>query len=964
MDEAEKLLRQLTTAGEEVEHPVLNTLQRKLTNFISIKLEEQKSINEEWTVSNLRQALEHLCQVQESAVQERGFPAEQASNFRPPERRTQGVGNPRTSSSAFVIQERQPIPQLNSPSCILCMGPHYTDECLVYRSLESRKMRLRQQGRCFLCLRQNCSARNCQQPRKRCYHCSMMGQHSRVLCPNKFGSRGSQPWSPHPRVGQVFSSGPREGYPSSFPPRESHPTYFVPRQEPPRSTYPRNFHTRENQQQQGNSSGPREGRQAYHGPNTSISAVKEHNPRTFTNQSSKISDGQARYLTTRVRVIDPQTGKSSQSVALLDSASDGTYVKQSFADKMGLQGRELGKQEVTAFGQSQSVKFNSRCVRFELILVDGSPMEVEAHTVPILTGPMVIGHSLIEEDKYKLEEILELQGANNILTAQPCTVEPDILIGLDYYYKFVTGEIVHELPSGLFLVYTKLGYIVSGRTKLQKQFPPLSCVIHQLNSEQGEILEDTTTVPVKKFSETIDLRDFWSLENIGIWDHPSNSDDEAALQQFTETVGFQNGRFVVTWPWKVPRHVLQDNFPVAIGRFRHLARRLQTNQALFQKYNNIIQEQLAQGIIEVADNALSDCIHYIPHHPVLTPQKSTTKVRVVYDASSKPNDAMKSLNECLLKGPSLMPDLVGVLIRFRLNKIGMCADIEKAFLQLSLNHVDRDTTRFFWFKHLETGDPNDLQIYRFTRIPFGVISSPFLLNATLQHYLTQVQNRQGNKTSQKVAELLASNIYVDNLVTGADTVTEAQQIFSESRMIFSQIRMNLREWFSNSTELTAKIPETLQENTNPTKVLGVTWDHARDTLSIVSPKVESTSFTKRTILGQIASIFDPAGLFSPVTLQGKVFIKKLWELQIGWDETIPSELLKDWWPIHKSLNRIHEVKFPRHVGLKLPNPTETKVTNELVAFVDASAVAYACCIYLKRSVSDVVPIASSKKCFS
>ena len=69
----------------------------------------------------------------------------------------------------------------------------------------------------------------------------------------------------------------------------------------------------------------------------------------------------------------------------------------------------------------------------------------------------------------------------------------------------------------------------------------------------------------------------------------------------------------------------------------------------------------------------------MPHHPVLTPNKATTKVHIVYDASSKSRSDMSSLNECLHRGPVILPDLCGILIRFRIYPIVVLADIEKAW---------------------------------------------------------------------------------------------------------------------------------------------------------------------------------------------------------------------------------------------------------------------------------------------
>lgn len=134
----------------------------------------------------------------------------------------------------------------------------------------------------------------------------------------------------------------------------------------------------------------------------------------------------------------------------------------------------------------------------------------------------------------------------------------------------------------------------------------------------------------------------------------------------------------------------------------------------------------------------------MPHKEVIREQALTTKVRIVFDASSHAKGC-NSLNECLENGDNLYQDL-GKILRFRTHRIAMLADIEKAFLQISIKEEDRDAFRFLWFQE---GNPpefsvSQLQEWRMTHVPFGAMCSPFLLTATILHHLKSVAAEQAH----------------------------------------------------------------------------------------------------------------------------------------------------------------------------------------------------------------------------
>ena len=150
----------------------------------------------------------------------------------------------------------------------------------------------------------------------------------------------------------------------------------------------------------------------------------------------------------------------------------------------------------------------------------------------------------------------------------------------------------------------------------------------------------------------------------------------------------------------------------------------------------IIKQQEDNGIIERVQNddivASPGRDHYLPHHPVVKEERETSKVRVVYDASSN----SPSLNECLEKGPCLIPLILDILVRFRAYNVGLVSDIKQAYLNVEVNEEHRNFLRFLWIEDIN--DPNSQKIvYRFTRVIFGMTSSQFLLTAVIMKHLSK-----------------------------------------------------------------------------------------------------------------------------------------------------------------------------------------------------------------------------------
>ena len=248
-------------------------------------------------------------------------------------------------------------------------------------------------------------------------------------------------------------------------------------------------------------------------------------------------------------------------------------------------------------------------------------------------------------------------------------------------------------------------------------------------------------------------------------------------------------------------------------RTKQLARGLATKPKLLQLYHQIITDQTARNFIELVNTSSEYTdTHYIPHHAV-EKDSPTTPIRIVFNCSCQQSASHPSLNDCLEIGVPCSNHLCSILARFRLHQFGFLGDIKKAFLNIRLHQGNRDYTRFFWLSN-PTDPSSQFNVYHFKVVSFGAASSPFMLNAVLQHHLKQ--------HNTAVSCDMQTNLYVNNITTGCDTEDAASAYYKEARAITANGRFNLRSWSSNGNKLTANaVQDKAADDHNTVNVLGL-----------------------------------------------------------------------------------------------------------------------------------------------
>ena len=643
---------------------------------------------------------------------------------------------------------------------------------------------------------------------------------------------------------------------------------------------------------------------------------------------------------------------------IMDSGSQQSYLTQHVKDTLALVARDNQCLSIAAFGSRRGDPKFCELVHVAIRLRSSHKQNLELVVVPHICDPLTVQPINLSSRMYN--HLTQLDLADTFHAEMPLDI--DMLIGSDFYWDLVTGETIRG-QCGPVAINTKLGWVLSGpaetdgRDKLTASLTTHTLQVNTVGNEETEAV----------------LRSFWELESLGI-----QESSDSVYDHFISSILLKEKRYEVSLPWREYHEPLLDNYELSFKRLQSLLRRLKQYLVILKEYDAIIHDQLDKGIVEKVGQPddMPGRIHYLPHHAVIRQDKETTKLRVVYDASARSRGP--SLNDCLYVGPKFNQKILEILLRFCSYPTAWIADIEKPFLMISIAPKDRDVLRFLWVNDTECHDPEVVPL-RFTRVVFGVSSSPFLLNATLKDHVETYRS-----SYPEIVKTLMQLMYVDDVVTGADSEDEAYTLYTASKKILSHASFNLRKFVTNSSALQNRVnteeiqsregtnsqtkskvevsEETYVEATFPTepfnrageqKVLGVRWNIHLDQLvfefSGIAEVAMSLSPTKRNVISLIGRFYDPLGFLSPVTIQFKVFMQELCKSKLSWDQALEGDTLNKWRSIVSDLTMNQPITIPRCF---LSGVEDEMKQHRLYGFCDASNLAYAAVIYLVEEGGD------------
>ena len=629
-----------------------------------------------------------------------------------------------------------------------------------------------------------------------------------------------------------------------------------------------------------------------------------------------------------VPVIVKANGKFTRINAVLDDGSTHTYINSDLAETLGLHG-EVKHISVSVLN-GHVASFDSMPVEFDVSSVSSEEtVHMQAETLSRVAGDFRPVNW--RKRKRHFDHLAHIDFP--ALGQKPIV---DLLIGLDYSDLHRSIQDICGEPGDPIARRTPLGWTCIGPTSLLLPVKTASRCHLAVPTDSSTDNDELTR----------QLMCFWEKEEIpgpAVDAQPLSRDEDAALNIVRDSLTSHGNIYQVALPWKDNKCELPNNYAMAEKRLKNTKSRLLKDEKLASAYRSAITSYEEKGYLRKVpvDNQGTQAQWLIPHFPVLRPDKSTTKVRIVFDASARFNGV--SLNDHLYTGPKLQRSLVDVLLRFRRHPVAIACDVAEMYLRIRVNKEDRPFLRFLW-RDLDQSKPPE--IYEFARVVFGVNSSPFLAQFTTQEHASR-----NAELSPHASEAVTESTYMDDTLDSVETVEDGIQLYEDLSALWSTAGMYARKWLSNAPEVLQQIPTEsrakeidLESGDLPSiKTLGLLWMAESDAFTFWLSVDSAEVTTKRQALRCVSRLFDPLGLVAPVVISGRILLQHIWLAGVDWDDSLLTELVKLFACWFEGLKHLSDVDVPRCLSL-----SGTIIKSQLHTFCDASQDAFGAVVYCRH----------------
>ncbi|XP_055714253.1 uncharacterized protein LOC129808500 [Phlebotomus papatasi] len=262
------------------------------------------------------------------------------------------------------------------------------------------------------------------------------------------------------------------------------------------------------------------------------------------------------------------------------------------------------------------------------------------------------------------------------------------------------------------------------------------------------------------------------------------------------------------------------------------------------------------------------------------------------------------------------------------------------YRQIRVHEEDQSMQRILW----RESSQESIKTYLLETVTYGTACAPFLAVRCLQQL--SVEEEQKFPLAAVTAQ---RDFYVDDVLTGSSDVTTAQELQQQLHNMLQSGGFMLKKWASNSTEALEHVPVEDQETSSSLdldsegtiKTLGMHWNPFTDEFRFTTTEFNST-ITKRSILSDIARIYDPLGILAAVTISAKILLQSLWKVKMDWDTELSSGIQKKWQQYQVNIySVVTQITIPRQF-----TSFQSVSDVQLIAFCAASEEAFAASVYV------------------
>lgn len=497
----------------------------------------------------------------------------------------------------------------------------------------------------------------------------------------------------------------------------------------------------------------------------------------------------------------------------------------------------------------------------------------------------------------------------------------------------------------------RLGWIIVGETCLEK--------VHRtrISVNKTFVLDNGRPTVFRPCENRIHVSEKW--DSIGSSVFTRNKDDNKVGlsiedKQFIQVMEKSlhknaDGNWVAPLPFREDRPPLPNNRLQTLNRANKLQASLSNDPVKLQHMVTFMQRVFDSKHAEEAPPLASneEC-WYLPIFGVYHPQKPG-QIRAVFDSSAQFQGL--SLNSVLLSGPDLTNNLLHVLLRFRMEPVAISGDIQQMFHSFLVEEKHRHFLRFFWYR--DNNPSNSLIEYRMKVHVFGNRPSPAIANYGL-HKTAEISVE---KYGSDVKDFIQKNFYVDDGLISLPSASEAIDLMTRTMSALkNEGNLRLHKVASNKEEvMSAFASDDLAKDLKDLDIgndqlpvqrsLGLNWDLMSDTFTFRVTAAEKP-YTRRGILSVINSLYDPLGLVAPVTIRGKMILRKIVTDSSDWDSPLPEQYRSEWESWKTELQCLKEVNI-RRTYMKHNASLSKAVRREIHVYSDASEDAIAAVAYLK-----------------